>query len=63
MAIADASIILDNFINAFLTMSVEYDGVHWLHGYFNLGGTVSGRLSSNTPNMQNLLALVLSMLS
>lgn len=54
MAIADASIILDNFINAFLTMSVEYEGVHWLHGYFNLGGTVSGRLSSNTPNMQNL---------
>ena len=53
--IADASIILDNFINAFITKSVKKkDGNYWLHGYFNLGGTVSGRLSSSDPNLQNM---------
>lgn len=28
----------------------------WLHGSFNLGGTVSGRLSSSDPNLQNIPA-------
>lgn len=32
------------------------NGVVWLHGSFNLGGTVSGRLSSSDPNLQNLPA-------
>jgi DNA polymerase-1 len=32
------------------------DGWHWLFGCFNLGGTVSGRLSSSDPNLQNLPA-------
>ena len=32
------------------------DGVIWLHGSFNLGGTVSGRLSSSDPNLQNIPA-------
>jgi len=29
-------------------------GILWIHGNFNLGGTVSGRLSSSDPNLQNL---------
>lgn len=32
------------------------DGWHYLFGDFNLGGTVSGRLSSSGPNLQNLPA-------
>jgi DNA polymerase-1 len=32
------------------------DGWHYLFGNFNLGGTVSGRLSSSGPNLQNLPA-------
>lgn len=30
------------------------DGWHYLFGNFNLGGTISGRLSSSKPNLQNL---------
>ena len=32
------------------------DGGYYLFGNFNLGGTVSGRLSSSSPNLQNLPA-------
>lgn len=32
------------------------DNTLWLHGSMNLGGTVSGRLSSSDPNMTNLPA-------
>lgn len=32
------------------------DGWHYMFGNFNLGGTVSGRLSSSGPNLQNLPA-------
>lgn len=32
------------------------DGGYYLFGNFNLGGTVSGRLSSSNPNLQNLPA-------
>lgn len=32
------------------------DGGYYLFGNFNLGGTVSGRLSSSKPNLQNLPA-------
>lgn len=32
------------------------DGWHYLFGNFNLGGTLSGRLSSSDPNLQNLPA-------
>jgi DNA polymerase-1 len=35
---------------------MKADGMRYLHGSFNLGGTVSGRLSSSDPNMQNLPA-------
>ena len=49
--------ILNTFIPAF-EGSISKDGSDtvWLHGSFNLGGTVSGRLSSSNPNLQNIPA-------
>lgn len=49
-------IILGTFISAFKQARMGNDGWHYLFGNFNLGGTVSGRLSSNGPNLQNLPA-------
>lgn len=46
--------ILDNFIPAFEQAWNKADGRSYLHGSFNLGGTISGRLSSSKPNLQNL---------
>ena len=51
-----ATKILSTFIPAFEKAILKGDGAVWLHGSFNLGGTVSGRLSSSEPNMQNLPA-------
>lgn len=48
--------ILSAFIPAFEKGVMKGDGMRWLHGSFNIGGTVSGRLSSSDPNMQNLPA-------
>lgn len=48
------AIILSTFIPAFLRAAKGPDGWHYLFGNFNLGGTLSGRLSSNNPNLQNL---------
>lgn len=48
--------ILNTFIPAFEAAPKAADGWHYLFGNFNLGGTVSGRLSSNGPNLQNLPA-------
>lgn len=46
----DAEKILSTFIKAFKNYSVmKPDGWYYLHGNFNLGGTVSGRLSSSQP--------------
>ncbi|QIG70522.1 DNA polymerase I protein [Rhizobium phage RHph_N38] len=53
---AEVSILLSTFIPAFLRARQGPDGWHYLFGNFNLGGTVSGRLSSNGPNLQNLPA-------
>ena len=50
--------ILNTFIPAFEQALDKGDGVIWLHGCFNLGGTVSGRLSSSDPNLQNIPANV-----
>lgn len=50
--------ILNTFIPAFEEALHKGDGVIWLHGSFNLGGTVSGRLSSSDPNLQNIPANV-----
>lgn len=55
--------ILSSFIPALEHAQQGPDGWHWLFGFFNLGGTVSGRLSSNGPNLQNLPANVYMKLS
>jgi hypothetical protein len=46
--------ILDSFLPVFIEKTIPKEDKVYLHGNFNLGGTVSGRLSSNRPNMQNL---------
>lgn len=46
--------ILSAFIPAFKDAVLGKDGWHYLIGSYNLGGTVSGRLSSSNPNMQQL---------
>jgi DNA polymerase-1 len=48
--------ILKTFIPALEGAQEGPDGWHYLFGNFNLGGTVSGRLSSSGPNLQNLPA-------
>lgn len=48
--------ILTSFIPAMECAQQGEDGWHYLFGNFNLGGTVSGRLSSSDPNLQNLPA-------
>lgn len=49
--------ILTTFIPAFeAALEKETGDIVWLHGNFNLGGTVSGRLSSSDPNLQNIPA-------
>jgi DNA polymerase-1 len=51
-----AAKILSSFIPAFERAIDKGDGVVYLHGSFNLGGTKSGRLSSSDPNLQNIPA-------
>lgn len=46
--------ILSSFIPAFEAAFDKGNGRAYLHGSFNLGGTLSGRLSSSDPNLQNL---------
>lgn len=46
--------ILTAFIPSFKKALLKGDGHHYLHGSFNIGGTVSGRLSSSNPNLQQL---------
>lgn len=48
--------ILTAFIPSFEKALMKDDGRMYLHGSFNLGGTVSGRLSSSKPNMQQIPA-------
>ncbi|CBX87985.1 N4 DNAP-like protein [Roseovarius Plymouth podovirus 1] len=49
-----SAIILSTFLPAFLKAHPGPDGWHYLFGNFRLGGTLSGRLSSNNPNLQNI---------
>lgn len=53
---SDVDILLSTFIPAFEDAVAGPDGWHYLMGSFLLGGTLSGRLSSRNPNMQNLPA-------
>lgn len=46
--------ILSAFIPSFEEALLKPDGRNYLHGSFNIGGTVSGRLSSSDPNMQQI---------
>lgn len=55
--------ILTSFIPAMENAQMGNDGWHYLFGYFNLGGTISGRLSSSNPNLQNLPANVVMVIS
>lgn len=50
----DVEKILSAFIPAFKTPSTDLYGNHRLTGYFNIGGAVSGRMSSSNINMQQL---------
>jgi DNA polymerase-1 len=52
----DVNKILTSFIPAMENAAQGPDGWHYLFGNFNLGGTLSGRLSSSDPNLQNLPA-------
>lgn len=54
IGVAKVSKILSSFIPNFEAAVRKGDGVQWLHGSFNIGGTVSGRLSSSDPNLQNI---------
>lgn len=53
--ITKAQKIVNTFIKAFKTKGILHsDGLYYLHGNFRIGGTVSGRISSNSPNLMNL---------
>lgn len=55
IGLSEVSIIKNTFIKSFYRKSFKKsNGEYYLHGNFNLGGTVSGRLSSNDPNLQNI---------
>ena len=55
IAHGEVDILLSTFITAFRNNSFQDEhGVWYLFGNFNLGGTVSGRLSSSKPNLQNI---------
>lgn len=54
MDFALADKVISSFINTFKKAPMAPDGNFYLFGNFNLGGTVSGRLSSSNPNMQNI---------
>lgn len=54
IAFKEVDKILTSFIPAFEASALGPDGWHYLFGFFNLGGTLSGRLSSSDPNLQNI---------
>ena len=52
--LAKADKILSSFIPAFEQAIKHLDGTYRLYGNFNIGGCVSGRMSSSSPNLQNI---------
>lgn len=55
IAINEITILLNTFINAFYENTFQHpDGTWWLYGNYKQGGTVSGRISSNNPNLMNM---------
>jgi DNA polymerase-1 len=51
ISISKVSKILQAFMPNFLNATKVSDGTHRLYGGFNVGGTLSGRLSSSKPNL------------
>jgi len=50
IGISEVSKIINTFIKAFFDKSIHKDdGMDYLHGNYNLNGTISGRLSSSQP--------------
>lgn len=54
LELSDTSIISNNFLTSFVEYSQCTDGDYRLYGSYKLGGTVSGRPTSSSPNMLNL---------
>lgn len=54
VGLSEVSKILTAFIPNFEKGIDKADGKKYLHGNFNLGGTVSGRMSSSQPNLQQI---------
>lgn len=54
LEINKVSKIIDTFIPSFKNNYILKDGNYFLHGNFNLGATVSGRMSSSNPNLQQI---------
>ena len=54
IGLAQVEKILSSFVPAFEKAVQQPDGSWRLYGNFNLGGTVSGRLSSSNPNLTNI---------
>jgi DNA polymerase I len=54
--VKSVEILLTTFVPRFLEAAQGPDGWHYFFGNFNIGGTVSGRMSSSNPNLHNLPA-------
>lgn len=54
IGLSEVNVIIDNFISNFKLAVSKGDNRVYLFGNFNLGGTVTGRLSSSAPNLQNI---------
>ena len=52
VGLSKVSKILSAFIPAFKSATPKADGMSYLHANFNLNGTVSGRMSCSSPNLQ-----------